>query len=292
MPSLRQPDDVTLPLFAYGLLKPGELAFSLLEPYVVSHAKATAPGTLWMRDGIPLFDPNGPGSVVGELLWFDPDRLGEAWSAVSSFEPATQYKWLVVEARAGGTGAAANVLEGRRVRDGTAGEDVHEWSATWDPVFREGLDEVRLLVQEAAPNGVAPQPDTRDLWHSFFRLQAAYLLLWSIVERYTALRFGPAQDPWPRVVQLGKDTSFRQAVVAAGAKPGEVVDSRDPKNHHRLAEDGTGAAEYFYQVRSNLSHRGKSAFRDAQLVLKAATELEQTIQILLAEQVPAIKDQR
>jgi hypothetical protein len=290
MSTLGQPDDVTLPLFAYGLLKPGELAFSIVEPYVVSRAGATAPGTLWMRDGIPLFDPSESGSVVGTLLWFDPDRLGEAWSAVTSFEPATQYKWSVVEASAG-QGTAANVLEGRRVRDGTAGENVHEWSAARDPVFREGLDEVRLLVREAAPNGVAPQPDTQDLWHSFFRLQAAYLLLWSIAERYTALRFGPAQDAWPRVVQLGKDRSFLEAVVAAGAKAGEVVDSRDPKNRHQLAEDGTGAAEYFYQVRSNLSHRGKSAFRDAQLVLKAVTELQDVMRILVAQQLSAVEDQ-
>jgi hypothetical protein len=220
-------------------------------------------------------------------LWFERARLGEAWSAVCSFEPAEQYKWGVAETqfRAGKT--AANVLEGRRVRERSAGENVQEWSAARDPVFTEGIDEVQRLVQEAAPDGVAAQPDTPELWSSFFRLQAAYLLLWSIVERYTALRFGPGLDPWARVRQLGKAASFLKAVAAAGAKPGVVVDSRNPGSRHQLAADGTGAAEYFYQVRSNLSHRGKSAFKDAQLVYKAVTELHAAMRILLDRQLPA-----
>ena len=67
-----------------------------------------------------------------------------------------------------------------------------------------------------------------------------------------------------------------------------MVDCRDPSSHYRLAEDGTGAAKYFYQVRSNLSHRGKGAFRDVQLVLKAVTELQEAMRILLDRQRPGV----
>ena len=200
MPVLGPPVDLSRPLFAYGLLKPGELAFSLLEPFVCSRDRARACGTLWLRDGIPLFDPDTYGQVGGWLLRFDPPRLGEAWEAVCSFEPAKQYKWAVVHAHSGAKVIDANVLVGRRIRTGSAGENVQQWSAARDPVFAEGLDEVERLAEEAAPNGgVRPQPDTPELWSSFFRLQAAYLLLWSIIERYTALRFGPGLDPWARV---------------------------------------------------------------------------------------------
>ena len=55
-----------------------------------------------------------------------------------------------------------------------------------------------------------------------------------------------------------------------------------------MAADGTGAAEYFYRIRSNLSHRGKSAFQDARLVYKAATELLRAMQILLERQLPSV----
>jgi hypothetical protein len=40
-------------------------------------------------------------------------------------------------------------------------------------------------------------------------------------------------------------------------------------------------------VRSNLSHRGKSAFQDAQLVHKAVTELRRAMEILLDRQLSA-----
>jgi hypothetical protein len=289
MSTLRPPVDLSRPLFAYGLLKPGELAFSLLEPFVCSRDRAWTRGTLWLRDGIPLFDPDTDGEVAGWLLWFDPARLGEAWEAVCSFEPAKQYSRAAVQAHSGAERTDANVLAGRRVREGSAAENAQDWSAAQDPVFGEGLAEVERLADEAAPDGsVHPQPDTPELWSSFFRLQAAYLLLWSIVERYTALRFGPGLDPWARVKQLGEDTSFLKAVADAGVKPGVVVDSRDPGRRHQLAADGTGAAEYFYQVRSNLSHRGKSAFQDVQMVHKAVTELRRAMRILLDRQLPAV----
>ena len=61
MSPLGSPVDLSRPLFAYGLLKPGELAFSLLEPFVCSRDQARARGTLWLRDGIPLFDPGSDG---------------------------------------------------------------------------------------------------------------------------------------------------------------------------------------------------------------------------------------
>jgi hypothetical protein len=165
---------------------------------------------------------------------------------------------------------------------------VQEWSAAQDPAFTEGLAEVERLTGEAAPHGsVPPQPDTPELWSSFFRLQAAYLLLWSIVERYTALRFGPGLDPGVRVNMLGDDPSFLKAVADADVKPGRVTDSRDPSKHPSMAADGAGAAKYFYRIRSNLSHRGKSAFQDARLVHKAVTELFRAMQILLERQLPA-----
>jgi hypothetical protein len=180
----------------------------------------------------------------------------------------------------------ANVLIGRRLRVGTAAEPVSESSARFDPLFVEGLDAVRQLVLETAPDGVAVQPDCPTLWHQFFRLQAPYLLLWSIVERYTALRFGPSLEPGERIEMLNGDATLTEAVVAAGAEGDMVVDARNPKSRLRLRPDGTGAARYYYQVRSNLSHRGKSAFQDARLVLKAVVELHDTMRVLLARSCP------
>jgi hypothetical protein len=51
---------------------------------------------------------------------------------VSSFEPARQYRWLVVKARSGKEEIDANVLEGLLVDVGTAEETAQEWSAARD----------------------------------------------------------------------------------------------------------------------------------------------------------------
>jgi hypothetical protein len=65
MPTPGKPDVFTFPFFAYGLLKPGELAFSLIEPFVARLDRAIARGTLRLRDGIPIFDPAADGQVAG-----------------------------------------------------------------------------------------------------------------------------------------------------------------------------------------------------------------------------------
>lgn len=292
MSILEAPKDSSKPLFVYGALKPRELAFGLVEAFVTRAEPAKMRGTLWIRDGIPLLDLAANDRVSGWLLWFEGTRLDEAWSAVCSFEPAAQYGWDIQPARSSGEEVAANVLVGRKLGAGTAAEPISEWSARKDPVFTEGLAEVRRLISEAAPGGVASQPDTAEFWQLFFRLQAAYLLLWSVVERYTAFRFGPAIDPTKRAGMLDHDDAFQAAVLASRAKPGVVVDSRDPERKYRLAEDGAGAAQYFYAVRSNLSHRGKSAYSDAQLVYKAATELAAIMEILVGQQLATEADAR
>lgn len=138
---------------------------------------------------------------------------------------------------------------------------------------------------EVAPHVVQPQPDSPRFWRQFFRLQASYLLLWSVVERYTALRYGPALEPGDRVRRMGNDPAFQAALKTVGAKPDTVVDSRDPTKTIKLRPDGTGGAHYYYAVRSNLSHRGKGAFRDACLVLKAVVELHDAMLELLAQHV-------
>ncbi|MEU7976261.1 hypothetical protein AB0B48_29925 [Micromonospora sp. NPDC049089] len=286
MPPLGLPQDRDLPLFTYGSLSPGELASGLIEPLVSRHVKATAAGVIRMRDGLPLLDPSATGRVHGSLLFFPADNLDEAWQIVASFEPGTQYRWKTTKAiTEDGRSIDANVLAGRKLQSGVSGDPVHDWSVSHDPVLSEGLAEVRRLVLEAAPNGVPAQPDAPDLWRQHFRLQASYLLLWSAVERYTALRYGPALDPWPRVCRLDSDLAFQDALRTANAEPGSIMDGRDPTDKVTFKPDFTGGARYYYQIRSNVSHRGKGAFRDARLVLKAVVELHDALMVLLSRYV-------
>ena len=70
---LSLPQDLNLPFFAYGAFKPGELAHPQIGEYLSSKPyPVSAKGYLRVRDGLPLFDPNGSGNVRGFLLNFSP----------------------------------------------------------------------------------------------------------------------------------------------------------------------------------------------------------------------------
>lgn len=288
--SLPEPPAPDHPLFVYGLLKPGELAYPLIEEYVSERSAGTIRGCLRLRDGLPLFDPAGTGEVSGCLLRFDSLRSQEAWEAVGNFEPDKHYEYVTTDVAMAGKHVPANVLIGRQIGRGTALEEVVCWSAASDPAFVEGLTEVSALTIETAPAGFAGQPDGPNFWRQFFRLQAAYLLLWSVVERYTALRYGPGLDPAKRISQLDAEHAFRTTVIKVGAIGSQVYDARDPAKKVVIRADGRGAGKYFYRVRSNLAHRGKSAFRDGQLVFNALVQLHDAMRILLAQQIPALAD--
>jgi hypothetical protein len=70
-----------------------------------------------------------------------------------------------------------------------------------------------------------------------------------------------------------------------------VVDAHDAADRVVMRSDGAHAADYFYRIRSNLSHRGKSAFRDGQLVFTALVQLHDAIRALLADQLPTRADE-
>jgi hypothetical protein len=48
-----------------------------------------------------------------------------------------------------------------------------------------------------------------------------------------------------------------------------------------MRSNGAHAADYFYQIHSNLSHRGKSAFRDGQFVFTTLVQLHDAIRYAL-----------
>lgn len=289
------PHDVDLPLFAYGLLQPGELAHEQIALFVESAAAATAPGRLWVRDGLPLFQPEEELEeahaevVYGHVLAFYPAGRDDAWRAVCLFEPRRQYSWGVVDIE-GSTGETcrANVLLGRKLGRGVTGEPVHRWNARRDPVLNVAPEVANSLARDALA-GNEPSHPTPD-WEMFFRMQAAYLLLWSVVERYTALRFGPALDPYDRVKRLDVDELFRSCAATVGIEPRSVVDSRDPATRVSVTAEGTNAARLYYQVRSNLAHRGKGAYVEFHLVKTSFNELHQIMGLLLKHHFPGPPD--
>ena len=290
---LEPPPRLALPMFDYGLVKPGQPAHDLLAGVVARTEPATmAAGGLRIRDGLPLLDPDGSVGVEGSLLTFAPGQDKAAYTIVCNIAPRPHYRWDMVEMRVDGRPGRVNVLRGRHPDRGSPDEWFTSWSASEDPVLRYALVSVRASALGAA---AAPFPtvggDDPTLWDRFFAIQSAYLLLWSAVERFTALAYGPAQPALERTWRLGEDLGFRDCVVAAGVKPSaKTPDSRDPTRARRIREDGTGAMFSWDAARHLVGHPGRTAFAEGILLRRSLIDLHDTFRLYLLARLPALAE--
>lgn len=166
---------------------------------------------------------------------------------------------------------------------------IEEWSTADDPVLTHGLPAAAEIAQ---PWVWMPDEEDDFPWQGLFHVQAAYLLLWAAVERMAALRYGPAQDPMERIKKLGELPPMSHWLKTAQVPVTDrrVVDSRDPEDTVRLREDGSNAWRYWYQIRNNLSHRGKGSVRDRRILNEAFIDVHDVMRLLLLELVPNVAD--
>src|SRR5579863_1276272 len=150
---MQNPTRTTLPFFAYGLFKPGQLGFERLESYVSDcRMRCTVHGTLWLRDGIPLFEPGTGDRTSGALIYFRDGDSPVAYNRVSEIEPDDQYYWgeIDVTYHEGHRDVVepANVLVGKKPQKGSVGFQGYEWDGRDDPLFKEGLDVIEETLNK------------------------------------------------------------------------------------------------------------------------------------------------
>ena len=92
---------------------------------------------------------------------------------------------------------------------------------------------------------------------------------------YAALAYGPELDPGEKVKELGEDPLFSAILSTTTNRSDKLFDSRDPEERVRRLESGNPgtSALYYYQVRNNLTHRGKGAWQDGERVRLSLLEL-------------------
>jgi hypothetical protein len=297
---LLPPLDRSLPLFAYGLLKPDELGYHRIAALVGRVEPALLRGVrLRIRDGLPLLVDDPDGYVEGVLLFPRSGKEEGFYRAVAAFEPARQYEqFTAIEAQSAAPRQLANVLRGRSPTKGSEELDAPWWSSAHDPLLVEGLGVVRHDAERLLGNGWLPAlrrtgaPPTPDLFRRFFQLQAVYLLLWTIAERTAAFVIGPDVNATERLRRLERLPAYREAFTAAGVEAGRPITGLRPAAQHPvgLREDGHGSlADYWYTMRCTVAHRGKAAFRDVELVALAIIGLHDVLRRLLAALSPPIR---
>lgn len=293
MPDLLEPPPrLDLPMFAYGLVKPDQPAYDRIGGSVARSEPGTLmPAGLRIRDGLALLDPDGTVGVRGELLTFTEGREKEAYGTVCEIAPRQHYRWDMTDVTpAEGPTVRANVLRGRHPDRGIPDEWFSSWSSSDDPLLRYGLDVVRrtalLHATEAIPSVGGDDPHD---WARYYAMHAGYLLLWSAVERFTGLAFGPGQPAAERTWRLGDDLRFKECVVTAGVIPSaKTADSRDPTRTRRIRDDGSGAMFSWDAVRSLIAHPGRTAFADAILLRRSLIDLHDTLRLVLLTRIPGL----
>lgn len=264
------PENLELPFFAYGIFQKGELGFLSIFDFVREVPKPTSvKGDLLIRDGLPILDADANSTVSGSLIYFKAARCREAYERINQAEPDRQYRWAEMSAG----GVKCNCLIGKSPKKGSVPAD-EGWDGKNDPLFTAALDVVREVLED---NSVF-EWDLKPM----FRLQMAYLLLWSSIERYASLRYRLGGDPHRKVMQIAKDTEFGELLKRRVKRRHRVQRADRPQDHYELnADNARKSLEYYYQIRSNITHRGKGVDRDHETVRDSLEELFGVFKALL-----------
>jgi hypothetical protein len=103
----------------------------------------------------------------------------------------------------------------------------------------------------------------------------AYLLLWSAIERYAGLRYHLGSSVMQKVMHIADEPIFRNRVAALPDNGGLWVYRADEPGRkvQFIPSDPKKSLHYYYQIRSNMAHRGKAEYADFYRVHKALDEL-------------------
>ena len=187
------------------------------------------------------------------------------------------YRWDMITAITfAGDPIKCNTLIGLHPELGSVAAD-EEWSGKQDPLFVEGLNEVRRIGQEVENSAAS---------HLLLvRAQMAYLLLWAVIERFASIRYHLGKNVTEKVMHLAHEASFKNALHEVVKNERHLYRTDDPRPSKmcKLKPDNPEKSlEYYYQVRSNATHRGKgSPARDFEIVQLSLIELTEIFSSVL-----------
>ena len=124
----------------------------------------------------PILDPTDQSQVKGSLIYFKDNNVIEAYERINHLEPEKHYKWMETKTN---KNIKCNYLIGKYleigIEENSPLDSDYPWEGKEDPLFTDALD----VIQETLE-------DNRNVvsFQAMFKLQMAYLLLWSAIERY------------------------------------------------------------------------------------------------------------
>ncbi|MDG1791399.1 MAG: hypothetical protein P8H34_08110 [Flavobacteriaceae bacterium] len=276
MKYLNPPINHKLPFLAYGSFKPGELRFNLIKQFVVETKPTKVYGLMKEKDGVPIFYTTKTKSYA----WFDyaayeihfkKGHEQQAYQIITENEPNSYYTWVNFQ--------GANILEGKSRLRGLEEFMDETWSFKHDPYFSQGL----LACKEIRKGSRSKMPELHQEYFDFFCNQSAFMLLWTIIERFCTLKYGNL-SPNEKLKSLYTDPEIEWDFVYDVVKRNDSI-VRSDKEKEQLKLNSASSIkkilEYYYGLRSNMVHRGKNVFGDINRISDAFDELYQLVEVII-----------
>jgi hypothetical protein len=106
-----------------------------------------------------------------------------------------------------------------------------------------------------------------------FKIQMNYMFLWTIIERFTFLRYSLGGVPNSRIKSLANNEHFILGLKKYVKKERKIFDTQTLKHYTLSLNEPKKAIDYYYKVRSNLTHRGKGISKDYYILIDCYKEL-------------------
>ena len=198
-------------------------------------------------------------------------HLGEsAYDFINSLEPDKLFRWSV---KLDENSNPFNLLIGKSPNKGSESiQELHNnYSTTKDPYFTTGL----AMLNEFK----LPEWD----WElkGSFEIQMRYMFLWTIIERFTFLRYSLGANTNKRVHLLEKNEYFISGLKKYVSNERKIFNTQDLEHEVLKLDNPKKAIKFYYQVRNNLTHRGKGISKDYYILIECYNELFKIIQFVI-----------
>ncbi len=268
-------------LFVYGSLKSDEIAFKQFADLVEQIRPAKLLGyEVGIRDGLPVIFESQGTFVEGELLTPKIDSIDTFWTLIERYEGNDLYKKAEVKVfdQEGQSWDCFTFAGKREKTRGYTRIDGSKWTSKYDPYFAYSfpilLESISKMKRESFPADMHKQ-----YWLYMNSMQEKYLLLTVILEHVALLVVGMPDETGPnaRIKKLGETPEWALAYEKVKSNPGiTIIQVRDAKKLKYKYDNQTpeDAIKTYYQIRSNLSHQGKSGgYADCDLMYASLVDL-------------------
>ena len=256
------PKNPSLPFFTYGIFKPGQIAYSRIEKYVDESFPCQINYRMLIRDGVPLISPDESihSKTEGVLIKFKEKSSKKAYKTICITEPKELYEWKVIKVG----DIKANVLVGKNHNIGSSyfEGDYGYYDGKEDPFFDEAIRVVEKEL-EGEFNGMGDM-------EGLLKLQMAYILLWTSIERYCTLKYDIFGS---KINKLSKDWLFRKGLNRYVHEKRTVFSAEDLREYTLDPEKHYHSVRYYYTIRCNVAHRGKAIYSDEKMLRQSLEEL-------------------